>query len=36
MNHTRFYVVSLTGDRDDVVMGLMFSDRRGGDFVKIV
>jgi hypothetical protein len=27
MNHTRFHVVSLTGDHDDVVMGLMFSDR---------
>jgi len=26
MNHTRVYIVSLTGNRDDVVMGLMFSD----------
>jgi hypothetical protein len=29
MNHTRFYIVSLTGDHDDVVMGLTFGDRRG-------
>jgi hypothetical protein len=28
MNHTRCYIVSLTGDRDDVVMALMFSDPR--------
>jgi hypothetical protein len=36
MNRTRFYIVSLTGGHDDVVMGLMFSDRHGSDFVKIV
>jgi hypothetical protein len=28
MNHTRCYIVSLMGDRDDVVMALMFSDPR--------
>jgi hypothetical protein len=36
MNRTRFYIVSLTGGHDDVVMGLRLSDRHGSDFVKIV
>jgi hypothetical protein len=36
MNHMRCCIVSLTGAHDDVVMRLMFSDRRGGDIVKIV
>ena len=35
MNHTRFYIVSLTGNRDDVVMVLMLI-AAGSDFVKIV
>jgi hypothetical protein len=36
MNRTRLYIVSLTGEHDDVITGLMFGDRHGSDFVKIV
>ena len=36
MNHTRFCIVLLAGNRDDGVMPLMFVNRRGESFVKIV